>query len=324
MVGLSFSTAARTIVSFLAVPSCLGAQAWLFPKGEGSVTLSYQNIYVHDHVFSVGNAVDIGHVLSNALSLDVDYSVTRRLAVRVALPYVAAKYYGSHPHQLPIDNGSYHPAFQDLSVDLRYNVSTRPVVFTPFFRVVIPSHDYEYFAHSAVGRDLHEYHVGANFGRRLSPALPKAYLQARYSYAFVERILGISPNRSDAEFQFGYFLTRRLSVLGMSQWMHTNRGVDFVYGLYHGGLSDDEYHHHDQIVKTTLLDVGGGAAYAVNRSLEMFLSVGRSVAGRNGHLHAAVITAGSFGGQREKRSNLLGEPVSEPQKAFVCTCPKSR
>jgi hypothetical protein len=169
--------------------------------------------------------------------------------------------------------------------------------------------------------------LGTNFGRRLNPILPKAYLQARYSYAFVERIVGISPNRSNAEVQPGYFLTRRLSLLGMGQWMHTHRGVDYVYGVVHGGLSDDEFLHHDQISKSTLLDIGGGAAYALNRSLQMFLSVAHSVAGRNGHLHAAVVTVGvsrSFGGQREERSAFTGETTLEPRKALVCTCAKSK
>lgn len=315
------------LFSCLTIPACLSAQAWLSPKGEGTVSLSYQNIFVRDHVFSKGDAVDIGHILSHYVSADIDYSLTPRLAVTVSIPYVASKYYGPKPHQLPIDNGTYHPAFQDFSVDLRYNVSSRPVVLTPFFRVVIPSHGYQYFAHSAVGRNLREYHVGTNFGRRLNPILPKAYLQARYSYAFVERILNISPNRSNAEVQLGYFITRRLSLLGTGQWMYTHRGVDFVYGVFHGGLSNDEYLHHDQISQATLMDAGGGLAYALSPSLQTFLSVAHSIAGRNGHLHAPVVTIGisrSFGGHHEPTTALADETTLAPQRALVCTCAKSK
>ncbi|PYT25799.1 MAG: hypothetical protein DMG57_23805 [Acidobacteria bacterium] len=158
--------------------------------------------------------MDRGHIHSDALTLEVDYSLTDRLALRMAVPYIVAKYSGPFPHQLPIDDGSYRSTFQDFTIDVRYNLSKRPVVLTPFFTTVIPSHSYEYFAHSAVGRDQREYHLGTNFGRRLDPVLPKAYLQARYSYVFVERVLGISPNRSDVEFTLGYFLTPRLSILG--------------------------------------------------------------------------------------------------------------
>src|SRR5205085_7413504 len=89
-----------------------------------------------------------------------------------------------------LDDGTYHPTFQDFRVDLRYSLSTRKFALTPFFEVVVPSHRYEYFSHSSIGRGLREYHVGTNFGRRLNS---KVYLQARYSYVFVERVPGLAP-----------------------------------------------------------------------------------------------------------------------------------
>jgi hypothetical protein len=315
------------VLILVATPPSLVAQAWLFPKGEGSVSLSYQNIIVRDHVYAQGDAHDIGHIFSNGVTMDVDYSFTSRLAARVSLPYVAAKYSGSHPHQLPIDDGTYHSSFQDFAVDIRYNLVQRPAAVTPFFRAVIPSHDYAYFAHSAIGRDLHEYHVGANFGRRLKPILPRGYLQARYAYVFVERILSVAPNRSDAELQVGYFLTSRLSLLGTGQWMHTYQGVQIPYGVYHGGLTDEQWPHHDQIAKAGLLDLGGGAAYAVNGSLEVYASLARSVQGQNGHLHAAVVTIGaswSFGAAGERRATASVEGAPAPQRALLCTCAKTR
>src|SRR5262245_61628422 len=301
----------RTIrsVGFLAIvllfiPSSLSAQAWLFPKGEGTVAISYQNVHVREHAFSKGEATDRGHSLSHILNVDVDYSVTRRLAVRIGMPYITARYHGSSPHPTVNDDGTYHGTFQDYSVDLRYNVSNGPVVLTPFFNAVIPSHGYEYFAHSAVGKNVHEYHVGTNVGRRLDPVLPEAYIQARYSYAFVSRVLGIAPNRSDTELQVGYFLTRRVSVVGTAQWTHTHDGVDFHCEFFHCGLPDDLWPRHDQIGKASSVDAGGGTVLAATRSMEVFASFARSVSGRNTHLHAAVVTIGishTFGsGLREK------------------------
>ena len=311
---------------YLAVPLCVSAQAWLFPKGEGAVAFSYQNLLVRDHVYSKGEAVDVGHILSHALNVDVDYSLTDRLAVRVTLPFIAAKYDGTKPHQLPFDNGRYNSSFQDVTADLRYNLVRRKAMLTPFFRAVIPSHSYEYFGHSAVGRDLLEYHIGTNFGRRLDPILPRAYFQGRYSYAFVERILGIRPNHSNAEFQLGYFLTPRFSLLALGQWMHTYDGVELLNGVFHAGLPDDQWHHHDQIGKASLLDLGGGAVWAASRSLQLFISLGRSIEGTNGHLHAAVVTVGvgrTFGGKSEGRNDFSRLDEPEPRKAFVCACARS-
>ena len=312
------------------IPSAVLAQAWLSPKGEGTVSLSYQNQYVADHVFEDGDAHDIGHILSHALTLDVDYSLTDKLAVRVAVPFIAGKYDGPKPHQLPMDNGTYHSTFQDFTTDIRYRLSKRRVVVTPFFRAVIPSNSYTYFAHSAAGRDQREYHLGTNFGRRLDPLIPNAYMQAQYSYAFVERVLGIAPNRSNLELQLGYFLTPRISLLATGQRMYTHSGLELNYNLVHAGLSQDQWIHHDQIAKTSLLDLGGGTSLAITPSWQMFLTVARSIEGRNGHLHAAVITIGvsrSFGTTSTIERSSLGpgrESVPEANRPLVCTCSKTR
>ena len=65
--------ASLLLCAFTVIPSAVLAQAWLSPKGEGTVSLSYQNQYVADHVFENGDAHGIGHILSHALTLDVDY-----------------------------------------------------------------------------------------------------------------------------------------------------------------------------------------------------------------------------------------------------------
>lgn len=324
----------RLLCAALLIPPAASAQAWLFPKGEGSVSLSYQNIFVTDHVYEDSDAHDIGHILSHALTLDVDYSLTDKLAVRVAVPFIDSRYYGPKPHQLPEDDGTYHSTFQDFTADVRYNLTRRRVVLTPFFRVVIPSNSYTYFAHSAAGRDLREIHIGTNVGRRLDPFLPKAYIQGQYSYAFVERVLGIAPNRSNAEFQLGYFLTPRFSLLGTGQWMYTHSGVDLNYNLFHAGLTAEQWPHHDQIAKASLFDLGGGGSFMVKQAWQMYLTVARSVDGRNGHLHAAVVTIGvsrSFSTRSAvERSSLSsnvgpnGEALPEANRPVVCTCSKTR
>ncbi len=320
----------RLLCAFLAIPSLLPGQAWLSPKGEGTVSLSYQNQFVADHVFENGDAHDIGHILSHAITLDVDYALTDNLAVRVALPFIEGKYYGPAPHQLSRDNGTYQATFQDFSTDVRYRLTKRSIAVTPFFRAVIPSNNYTYFAHSAAGRDQREYHIGTNFGRRLDPLIPKAYIQAQYSYAFVERVLGIAPNRSNVEVQLGYFVTPRISLLATGQGMYTHSGLELNYNLFHAGLTDDQWIHHDQIAKTSLLDLGGGGSWLITPSWQMFLTVARSVEGRNGHLHAAVITIGvsrSFGARPPvERASIgpNGEPVPESNRPVVCTCAKTR
>jgi hypothetical protein len=222
------------------------------------------------------------------------------------------------PHSLPVDDGTYHSTFQDFTADLRYNVAQRPVAVTPFFRLTLPSHGYEQLAHAAVGRDLREYHVGINLGRRLDPILPKAFLQAQYSYVFVQRTLDISPNRSDLGAQLGYYLTPRWSLLALMQWSHTYDGLEVDFSIPHGGLSDEEFLHHDQLGKIRLLDAGVGAAFAVNRKMEIYASWGRTVSGANSHAHGSVLTLAisrTFGTKyAEDKNPLVTFPQDTPQR----------
>jgi len=324
-------TASRLLCAVLSIPALGSGQAWLSPKGDGTVALSYQNMFVSDHVYENGDAHDIGHILSHVLTLDVDYSLTDKLAVRVAIPYIDGRYYGAKPHQLPEDNGLYHSTLQDFTTDVRYNLTKRRLAVTPFVRVVVPSNNYTYFAHSAAGRDLREYHLGANLGRRLDPILPRAFLQGQYSYAFVERVLGIAPNRSNAEVQLGYFLSRRVSLFATGQGSYTHSGVDLNFNLVHAGLLPDQWIHHDQIAKASLFDAGGGTSLAVTPSWQMFFTVARSIAGRNGHLHAAVVTIGMsrFFGARSSHGDRAvlgsgGQSWPEAERPLVCTCAKTR
>src|SRR5262245_31803699 len=143
----------KPVALLFALAVSASAQAWLYPKGEGTVTLAYQGIYTRDHAFEAERH-DVGHIVSHALIMDVDYSITSRIAARMSLHDSAGKYTGPRPHPAVVDDGRYHSTFQDFLFDIRYNLSQTPVVVTPFFRIVVPSHSYEYFAHAAVGRDL--------------------------------------------------------------------------------------------------------------------------------------------------------------------------
>jgi hypothetical protein len=324
-----FVNTALLLFALLSVLPSLLAQAWLFPKGGGTVTLSYQNIFVRDHVDGTGKKFDLGHMMSSVMSVDTDYSITDRLAIKVGIPYVATKYYGAYPHQLSVDDGKYHSTFQDFNFEARYNLTNRSVVVTPFFKVGIPSHSYEYFAHAAVGKDQREYRVGANVGRRLDPIIPKAYIQGRYAFGVSQPILNIAMKRSYTEFQYGHFLTPRVTLLGSGQWLHSHTGgnADFsalLAGDPYGGLPPAVWPHHDQLGKSTMFDISGGTAVTLSRSIDFFVSVGRSLKGTSGHVNSAVVTIGisrSFGTHFETATSPDG-PGPSPDSAFVCTCPK--
>jgi hypothetical protein len=320
---------------FVIFPCSLRSQAWLSPKGQGTVSLLYQYGFDRYHAMSRGEAVDRGHIFMQALLLDVDYSLTDRLAVRFALPTIMGRYEGLEPHvlvrnqpqtQVALDNGRYHGGIQDFRLDVRYNLSQKKLMVTPFFQAITPSHDYPTLGHGASGTNQREYRMGANLGRRLDPFLPSAYVQARYAFGFVQQVLEVAPKRSYAEFQLGYILTRHLSLQGSAIWTHGHNGIEFINDVFPKNLTDQQWLNHDRIARVGLLDVGITATYAVSRSTSLFFGVGHSVRGANTHLRGVVVTAGvskSFSAWSDKgKESAL--PLQEPTKVLVCTCAKSK
>jgi hypothetical protein len=323
------------IALFVTLPGCLLSQAWLSPKGEGTVSVLYQygaDVY---HAMSRGEALDRGHISMQGLMVDVDYSLTDRLAVRLALPSIHGKYIGSEPHVLvrgqpqtvvELDDGSYHGGLQDFRFDVRYNVSRRNLLVTPFFQVTVPSRYYPTLGHGAAGTNQREYRTGVNLGRRLNPFLPRAFVQGRYAFGMVQQIANIAPKRSYAEFQFGYVVSRYLSLQASTVWTHSHNGIDFINGVFPKNLTDEQWLNHDRISRVSLLDVGISGNYALNRSTSLFFGWGRSVMGANTHLRSVVVTAGvtmSFS-TRSAEKKMSAQVLPEPTRTLVCTCAKSK
>src|SRR5262249_33931134 len=145
-----------------------------------------------------------------------------RASLRVGIPLALGKYVGEFPHPNAEDDGTWHAGFSDFNASFRYNMTRAPLFITPEFSTIIPSHDYVTYAHSAIGRDLREFRPGISIGRRLDPFLPRAVVQTRYYYSFVERILGIHHNLSGGDWEVDYFLKPKLTVLGLGTWQWTH------------------------------------------------------------------------------------------------------
>lgn len=278
-------------VTLLCASEFVRAQAFTPAQGEGTVSVQFQDAFVKYHQLPTVR-LDRGHISGKTLLVDFTFGITDQLAVSVSLPWVASKYNGSRPHQLPIDDGSYHSTFQDLRFDIRYNISRKGLVVTPFVGTILPSHGYEYFAHSAVGRNVRELQVGANWASLLDPMLPGLFLQGRYSYGFAERIFDISHNRSNLDLEVGYFVKPEFRVFALGSGQLTHGGVD-LNGNSLLTLGPILYPHHDRIARDNILNVGAGAAYDLTDSFGVYGSVIRTVAGRNVHALQYGLTVGA-------------------------------
>jgi hypothetical protein len=275
------------------------AQAWLPAKGEGYVSTVYTNVFSDTHYLPTERH-DLGTIDSNAFLFDTTYGITDRMAVTVSLPLVISRYTGNFPHQgtesAPMDDETWHSTFQDFRFSVRYNALRGPIVITPFIGSALPSHKYEYWAHSAAGRRLGELHIGVAAARLLDGITPGLSVQGRYAYMFPQRVvdegLDLRPHRSSADLEIGYFVTPMFRTFALAAAQITHRGIDLYPPGPDNPLTSVQRQHHDQIGRENFLNVGAGAAFEINESIGIHGSVLRQVAGRNSHQMDRAVSVG--------------------------------
>ena len=302
------------------------AQAWLPPKGEGAVSVLYQNLFTREHFLAGGGRIDRGHIQSNNLLFDVTYGLTDKMAVTLAAPFIRTRYTGSNPHPRPEDLlGEANRGFQNLRFGLRYNIVDNPVItITPFVGTSVPSHSYEYFAHAALGTRVRELEVGSYIARTLGPALPRAFVQARYGYSFAQEIENIHHDRSNLDIEIGYIITPAIRVFAVSAGQKTHGGIDTPDAGWRA-MGPILGPHHDRLARLEMLDFGGGVQVSVSRSLDVFGSFMTTTAGRNSHALARGLTVGaswSFGGGMPPLVASASSDAEPKQVLVRCLCQK--
>ena len=283
---------ATAIVAVLAsAPSPLAAQTFTLPQGVGAVTLAWQYVDNTGHRLSDGYLRVAGQSVTTSVDLELEYGVTDRLSATFGVPYVFAKYTGSlpPPSQLSLDAcRCWHSSLQDFTLAARYRFGDDPWAATPVVRYIRPSHDYNYVGEAAVGKDLEEVQVGLSASVRLVGLLPKASVQAGYTYSFVEKVADISINRSNGFVGLGYALTHRLYVQASGTWQRTHGGLRF------GSVTGDPFFppgefntpariaQRDRIGRSNYWHVGGGLSYSAG-PVDVFAAYSKYVSGTDTH-----------------------------------------
>lgn len=255
------------------------AQAWLPPKHSFGVGLVHADTLNKDHYTPSGGTVDVGHTRTFVDTLLVSYSPTSRILIAGAIPYVRARYYGSRPHPgSEVDDGDFHSSVTDVHLQVHYQWRVEPFALAPYLEIVIPTTDYPTLGHATAGRGLEEQTLGFFVGKSLDQWLPRTYLQARYAYSFVEKVAGVSHDRSNADLELGYFFNPQWSMRAIASWQNTHGGIDVPVPP-----SNPYYPYHDQIARERYVRVGAGLAWSLNERSSSYLLYQRSVSGANGH-----------------------------------------
>ena len=280
------------LAGILLVPLSVFAQAWVPPKGEGAVALAVQQLNVKKHLAGT-TQVDAGHTNTFVVLADLTYGLTDKVAVDLALPFVSTRYSGTKPHpNTTIDDGTEHGAFTDFRVALRYNLTRKGAVLTPYIGTVVPSHEYQYYGHSAFGQRLRELQVGTYVAKLFTSGLPNTFVSGRVGYGFLQKVQDIKHNRSTGDLEVGYFVTPTFRTFGMASAQYSHGGIEFPAGGL-PAVPAQLRAVHDVVQRVNFLNVGAGFAYSVRESFDVFGSFSRQVAGRNGHVLNRGVTIGA-------------------------------
>src|SRR5262249_32316825 len=222
----SFGRVAPMLVGIVGLPVAAFAQAWVPEKGDTTVSLAVQELNVKKHL-SATQVIDAGHINTVVLLTDATYGLTSKMAVDLAVPFVSTTYAGTRPHPGAIvDDGTIHNSFTDLRFSVRYNVSRKGVVLTPYVGSIVPSHDYAYYGQPPLGERLRESQSGRSAAKLFPTGVPGLFVSGRAAYGFVEQVQDISHNRSMGDLEVGSFATPAFRAFAMANGQYPHGGVD--------------------------------------------------------------------------------------------------
>jgi hypothetical protein len=262
--------------------------------------LTYQIYDVIGHYDIQGRENTNGGTRSHSLITELDYGVTDTIGFSVSLPFIASKYTGPPSYFVgpfetfpgPLDDGSYHAAFQDLRVEARRMFLTGPLALTPFIGGLFPTHDYETVGEAVPGRHRRELQLGASASARLDPFLGDGSVHIRYMYAAAQRVDNFPYTRSDIDFEGDHGVTSRVALRGLVRLQISHKGPTLAE-LY------PDWVNHDRFIAPNYLELGGGASVTLTQSADVYALWVATVSGSNGAHRAKTLAVGvswSFGG----------------------------
>jgi len=286
----------RLIFVSLAVasPPSLSAQPSVPAHGEGSVAVAYQNYYTLGHFDLRGNQNTNGATHSKSLAAELDLGLTDKVALTVGLPFISSKYTGPPSYFVagietfpgPLDDGTYHGAFQDVRVEVRRLFVAGPVSVAPFAGMSIPSHGYETQGEAVPGRHRPEFVVGASAGGALDPFLPAAYVEIRTAFGAMPELDGFQGSRNVTDVDGGYAITSWLTVRALLGWQFRIKGP----------LAPElarVWMNHDRFIMGDSFNAGGGTTISLTRSIDIYGVWISTVSGKNGAHASRSLTVGA-------------------------------
>ena len=288
------------LATWLGNSAAAAAQSTVPPRGEGGVSVTYQNYHHTGHFNRQGQKNTNGATESHALLMQLDFGLSDTIGLNVMLPFVASKYTGPDLYIVegietrpgPLDDRTYHGAFQDLRFEVRRMFLAGPVAFAPFVSVSLPTHSYETRGEAVPGRRRTEFQFGVSAGLVLQKVLTGTEIEARYAYATLERVSGWPHTRSNIDVDIGHNAGSRLRFQGLIRGVigHKRPTVQQL---------QPDWLNHDRFMNPNALGIGARGTFALDRSTELYAFWTTNVRGSRGAHVMRTLAIGvsrTFGG----------------------------
>ena len=293
-------------VSIIAGALCLGAatpsvaQTVVPPKHQGTLSVTFEDYHHTGHFDRLGNKNSNGATESKVVITQLDFGLSDNWGLNLSVPFIASQYTGPdvyyvegiETHPGPLDDRTYHGAFQDARLELRRMFIAGPSALMPFVSLGMPTHHYETVGEAIPGRYRPEFQTGVSTETSLDALLPRTYINARYIYTDLKTINGFPHKRSNIDVQPGFLLTSRIDVRGIVSWQVAHRFPTIPE------LKPDWYNH-DRFIVSDFTNAGAGASIWLNKTTELYGFCITAVRGKRGAHVATTIGIGvnrSFGG----------------------------
>lgn len=272
----------RCLCSAAGLAALLADPAFARQKGEGSVRLEYQYIRTGAFDSSIGE-IDIGNTDGHALLFSADYTITNRWTLTASLPWIKKRHQGALPHDpvndftayTPpdlrlIDDGSYHSDWQDLYVGANYLAKEGPLTIEPFIAVGVPTNNYPFYGHAAVGRNLWHVPVGAGFSYQ--PYFSDFFFAWNVAYVFTEKTLGVDVSHWLVHAEASYFVTPRFVPKVFVSIKHGTEGLGFPDDYDLADLDNERWYKHDLMIKHNFTNAGVGVDWVLSDKYQLSMS----------------------------------------------------
>ena len=252
-------------------------------KGDGSIRVAYQYIRTGAFDSSIGE-IDIGNTDSHAVLLSGDYAFNERWRVFASLPYIKKRHTGALPHDPTVDfvnytppdlrvtdDGDYHGGFQDMFIGMSYLAVDGPLTVEPFVSYGLPTRDYPFYAHAAIGRNL--WHLPVGVSLTYTPYFSDWFFASDIAYVFTEKTSGVDVSHWLIYAEAAYYFTPRFAPKVFVSIKDVPSGLSFPDDFPPEAFDSKIWYTHDRTIKHSFVNAGVGFDYILNNKYQLSGSV---------------------------------------------------